>query len=234
MQPSLIKNLVIIAVVSTACFLACSQAFAEDGYRLWLRYDPLPQSTASRYSRLVKSVVVQGNSPTFGAIRSELEQGLRGLLNKNIQAVSGAAGDNTIVVGTPVSSSIIRSFQWGKELANTGAEGFIIRSVRSKTKNVIVIASQGEVGALYGTFHFLRLLQTGQQIDKLNVVQKPSIKLRMLNHWDNLDGTVERGYAGNSIWKWKELPSNIDPRLRDYARTNASIGINGATQTLRF
>jgi alpha-glucuronidase len=51
--------------------------------------------------------------------------------------------------------------------------------------------------------------------------------LRMLDHWDNLDGTVERGYAGRSLWDWQRLPA-IDPRQIDYARANASIGINGA------
>jgi alpha-glucuronidase len=91
-----------------------------------------------------------------------------------------------------------------------------------------VIASSGEVGALYGAFHFLRLLQTRQPINRLDVTQKPRVKIRMLDHWDNLDGSIERGYAGRSLWDWKALPGNVDPRLRDYARANASIGINGS------
>jgi alpha-glucuronidase len=53
----------------------------------------------------------------------------------------------------------------------------------------------------------------------------------MLNHWDNLDGTVERGYAGASIWDWQRLPGFLDPRYRDYARANASLGINGTVVT---
>jgi len=56
----------------------------------------------------------------------------------------------------------------------------------------------------------------------------PRLKLRLLNHWDNLDGSIERGYAGQSIFDWKRLPEGIDPRLTDYARANASLGINGA------
>jgi alpha-glucuronidase len=93
---------------------------------------------------------------------------------------------------------------------------------------VTVIAANTEIGALYGGFHFLRLLQTQQPIDRLDVRQKPRLQLRMLDHWDNLDGTVERGYAGRSLWNWNELPGTVDPRLRDYARANASIGINGS------
>src|SRR4029078_13271361 len=86
-----------------------------------------------------------------------------------------------------------------------------------------------DVGALYGTFHFLRLLQTEQPIYRLLIDQKPALQLRLLNHWDNLDGSIERGYAGKSLWNWEQLPDRIDPRLRDYARANASIGINGST-----
>jgi len=74
----------------------------------------------------------------------------------------------------------------------------------------------------------VRLLQTEQPIDRLQIDQAPRLKLRLLNHWDNLDGTIERGYAGKSLWHWDELPGHVDPRLRDYARANASIGINGA------
>ena len=85
-----------------------------------------------------------------------------------------------------------------------------------------------EVGALYGAFHFLRLIQTLQPIDNLDVSQKPRLQRRLLNHWDNLDGSIERGYAGQSLWDWEALPDRVDRRLRDYARANASLGINGS------
>jgi alpha-glucuronidase len=91
-----------------------------------------------------------------------------------------------------------------------------------------VIASAGELGALYGAFHLLRLLQDGRPLSELDVSEAPRIRRRLLNHWDNLDGTIERGYAGSSLWDWDELPGRVDPRLRDYARANASLGINGA------
>ncbi|MFN2596232.1 MAG: alpha-glucuronidase, partial [Pyrinomonadaceae bacterium] len=91
-----------------------------------------------------------------------------------------------------------------------------------------VIASVGETGALYGAFHFLRLLQTLQPVANLDVSQKPRLQIRVLNHWDNLDGTIERGYAGRSLWDWQALPGKVDPRLRDYARADASVGINGS------
>lgn len=80
---------------------------------------------------------------------------------------------------------------------------------------------------LYGTFYLLRLLQTGKSLAALDVRASPRLQLRMLNHWDNLDGLVERGYAGASLWNWQTLPGYLDPRYTDYARANASLGING-------
>jgi alpha-glucuronidase len=71
-------------------------------------------------------------------------------------------------------------------------------------------------------------MQTLQPLDNLDVSQKPRLKLRVLDHWDNLDGSIERGYAGRSLWNWKALPDTVDQRLRDYARANASVGINGS------
>jgi alpha-glucuronidase len=90
-----------------------------------------------------------------------------------------------------------------------------------------VIAANNDIGVLYGVFHYLRLVQTGQGVDTLNILSTPKVNHRLLNHWDNLDGHVERGYAGASLWDWWKLPDYKDPRYVDYARANASIGING-------
>ena len=88
-----------------------------------------------------------------------------------------------------------------------------------------------EAGVIYGTFQFLRLLQTRQPIEHLALHSSPRVQHRILNHWDNLDGTVERGYAGASLWDWRKLPDFVAPRYTDYARACASIGINGTVLT---
>ena len=116
-------------------------------------------------------------------------------------------------------------------LERAGAEGYVIRSVSIDQKQVTVIAANSDVGVLYGAFHFLRPVQTRQKLDALDIVSKPRTHIRVLNHWDNLDGHVERGYAGQSIWDWHKLPGYLDPRYTDYARACASIGINGAVLT---
>src|SRR5581483_7543882 len=176
---------------------------AEDGYRLWLRYDPLPGSWIDAYRPRVASVVVPGSSATLNAIRAELIEGCTGLFGSPVAAAGIVDRDGAVIVGTPQSSPLIAGLKW--PLAELGPEGFRISSVRLNGRAVTVIAANSEVGALYGAFHFLRLIQTLQPINNLDVSQKPRLMLRMLNHWDNLKGTVERGYARHSLWKWEEL-----------------------------
>ena len=102
-------------------------------------------------------------------------------------------------------------------------DGYSIKSNNQK----IIISAGSDVGLLYGSYCLLRLQQTGADLTTLNIEELPSYDIRILNHWDNLDGTIERGYAGYSLWKWDELPNTLSPRYKEYARANASIGING-------
>ncbi|WP_073295612.1 alpha-glucuronidase [Chryseobacterium polytrichastri] len=101
-------------------------------------------------------------------------------------------------------------------------DGYTIKSSLEK----VIISAGKESGLLYGVYHILRLQQTKSDVNHLNITEKPSYDVRILNHWDNLDGSVERGYAGKSLWKWEDLPNTISPRYEEYARANASIGIN--------
>ncbi len=111
-------------------------------------------------------------------------------------------------------------------LKDLGDEGYLLRSVRQQGRRITVVAANSDRGVLYGSFALLAQLQGGGRIDTLDISSAPRVQLRMLNHWDNLDGRVERGYAGASLWDWWRLPDVTDPRYRDYARANASLGIN--------
>jgi alpha-glucuronidase len=203
-------------------------AIADDGYRLWLRYDRLPAAVLDADRPRLASVVVPGGSATLDAVRAELVDGLSGSLGRPVPVGGDVDRDGAVIVGTSKSSPLIAGLGWGQRLTELGPEGFWIRSVQLGGHPVTVIASDGEKGALYGAFHFLRLVQTLQPLDKLDVSQQPRLHLRVLDHWDNLDGTIERGYAGRSLWDWKALPGAPGSRLRDYARANASVGINGS------
>lgn len=94
------------------------------------------------------------------------------------------------------------------------------------TGSGLQILAQQDRGLLYGAYHLLRLQGEGKDLRGIDLTEIPAFDIRILNHWDNLDGTIERGYAGRSLWKWLELPTQISPRYAAYARANASIGIN--------
>ena len=102
-------------------------------------------------------------------------------------------------------------------------EGFRIRHEDNK----ITLTSPTETGLLYAAYHLLRMQETGQNVVEAQTTENPAYNLRILNHWDNMDRTVERGYAGQSLCKWEELPNTLSDRYKEYARANASIGING-------
>lgn len=92
----------------------------------------------------------------------------------------------------------------------------------------ITISSASAQGLLYGTYDLLRRKNLGEDIYKLSVEESPAYMIRALNHWDNPDGSVERGYAGNSLWDWKQLPDGDKDRYEKYARACASLGINAS------
>lgn len=110
-----------------------------------------------------------------------------------------------------------------REHYGLGDEGYTIRSAG----NDIILESSAEKGLLYAAYHLLRLQAEENDCKNLNISESPLYEYRILNHWDNLDGTIERGYAGHSLWKWDELPVKISSSYEMYARANASIGING-------
>jgi alpha-glucuronidase len=196
----------------------------ETGYSLWLRYVKVSDNQKlQEYRSALRQIVVPKSTETFSVLRDELKIALQGLLDTNI-VFSDAIGAGAIVAGTPNSSQAIASL--GLELPDN-EEGFVIKTALINDRKVTVIASKSEIGALYGTYYFLRILQTEQPVNNLDIKNSPKIQLRVLNHWDNLNGSVTRGYAGKSIWNWDELPGEVDPRYIDYARANASVGING-------
>lgn len=171
---------------------------AEDGSSLWLRY----QSTGAK-----ADIKCEKQSPTLNIAVSELQKFWEG--------------------GMPVMLEIRKDKEWRK----LGKEGYTIRTSGSGEGNRITIASYGEQGILYGAYHLLRLQAAGQlsssaDLKELNIAECPQNEIRILNHWDNLNGTIERGYAGHSLWKWEELPDVVSSRYEAYARANASIGIN--------
>lgn len=165
-----------------------SYLLAEDGSRLWLRYQP-----SANNKQEIKAVSKQSGSTITLAI-NELNQNWTG---EKIELILDKKQKHL-------------------------KDGYQIKSNGAK----ISITSAQDAGLLYGAYHLLRLQATKSNLTNINITEIPSYDIRILNHWDNLDGTIERGYAGYSLWKWDQLPTTLSPRYEEYARANASIGIN--------
>ena len=222
----------IFTVSAIILFLITSlRTSAEDGYRLWLRYDLVPDvKLRTEYSAAIAQVVLANKSDILDAAANELRLALVGLTGKQPVVTNVLSKSGSVILGTQ-SSSLIAALNVNDKLMALGEEGFYIFSTTIDGKKCIVIAANEDAGVLYGAFHFISMLQTSQNIKNLSLQKAPKIKHRILNHWDNLDRTVERGYAGFSLWDWHKLPDYLDPRYVDYARANASIGINGSVLT---
>lgn len=196
----------------------------EDGYDLWLRYKKIDNADLLQaYRHAIQHILVDGESPTLQVALAELQRALPALLDQDIPLSTNPHPSGTLVCRIIDSDSPLTN----EEIDLIGNEGYAILS----DENGIAILGNTDIGILYGVFHFLRHLQMHQPLDELHIVSAPKIKLRMLNHWDNLDRTIERGYAGFSLWDWHKLPHYIEPRYQDYARANASIGINAVSLT---
>lgn len=150
--------------------------------------------------------------------------------------LSGGDNDNQAVITVPKSKSPTVAIaaeelnkSWhGEPLRleikrdkHLGNEGFRVY----RDKKGLVLSANNDLGLLYGSYALLRDNAAGKAIALRE--ETPAYNVRVLNHWDNLDGTIERGYSGHSIWNWDELPDVVSPRYREYARANASVGING-------
>jgi alpha-glucuronidase len=210
-------------------------ASAEDGYRLWLRYQPVAdERRLAEYRSGLTEIVAGPGSPALDAAKGELALGLSGLLGRPCRiapATSTAAASGAVLAGTPRQSPAIAALGLADDLAKAGADGFVVRRMSVAGNSLTVVVANRDVGVLHGAFALLRHLQTHRPLADLDILGIPRLPLRMLDHWDNLDRTVERGYAGASIWDWQKLPGIVSPQIEDYARANASIGINAVALT---
>lgn len=221
------KNL-LPTLIFIACTLVAQIVVAEDGYEMWLRYEPVADSTKlKRYQQQLGQIVVEGKSPALSAAQAELERGLSGLLGRTIKVDDELARKGSLVLGTPTNSPLIASLKLEDRLAALGPEGFLIEQSKVNKRDAVIVAANSDLGVLYGAFHLLRLIQTGEDLGNISLISAPRVQHRVVNHWDNLNRLVERGYGGLSLWEWGSLPDYKNPRYTDYARINASLGING-------
>ncbi len=219
---TLFMLLVVLSSLIGRVAIAQDKFSGEDGYRLWLKYD-LIEDNAQRqqYSHTLQSLFIAPQSDTTRIIQHELKIASHGLLSQPIKPAANAKQASLLMLKS--DSPELKQFKIHHDLNKLGQEGYLLHS----TADQMLIIANSDIGLLYGTFDLLRRIQTGQSLNKLDHIEIPKIQLRMLNHWDDLDRHTERGYAGESIFDWHKLPDYKEQRYYDYARANASIGING-------
>lgn len=206
---------------SLILFLFLGLVAAENGLNAWLRYAPLPQ--ASSYNSNLPSSIVSLNatetSPVYTA-GIELQRGIQGIFGKSVQiSHQSSNASSTIVVGTVD--------EYAKTGGNSGSvpeldeDGFWLNTQGDNVQ----ILGQNERGALYGAFEYLSMLAQGN-FSRLAYAANPNAPIRWVNEWDNLDGSIERGYGGPSIFFENGLVVKNLTRASEYARLLASIRVN--------
>ncbi|MCF4101090.1 alpha-glucuronidase [Gillisia sp. M10.2A] len=222
-----LKNIFLTLLIGCFPFIM----FSGNGYDLWLRYDKITDVHLKQsYLNNLSSVYKFGASPSLDVATKELVTGFHGFFEAQISKAAKIE-KNAIVLGTKENLpqellSILNS-----DFEKINEEGYILKKVTYQGKKITIITAKTDVGIVYGTFRLLKEIQLHHEISALDIQDSPKIQKRVLNHWDNLDRTVERGYAGFSIWDWHHLPDLIKTEYIDYARANASIGINGTVLT---
>jgi len=205
--------------------LAVRAVRAETGYEAWLRYTELDRVTQARYRSLPATVVGLGNSPVIASAQHELVRGVRGMLGRALREGSELAREPAIVLATfDELHQIAPELQPPQGLRD---DGFWLGWRRVRGVECMMVAARNERGVLYGAFSLLSRIARGESMVALNVVQQPYTPIRWIDQWDNLNGTIERGYGGSSIFFTHGEVRDDLSRVNDYARLLASVGING-------
>ncbi len=203
------------------CLVACP-APGETGYDAWLRYAPLDASLVeARLRAFPAAITVLGDSPILSNARDEMIRGVRGMMGRTLRIEPAVPKERAILLGT---LDRVRALNLGASLpSHLPEDGFLIQSGPLH----VIVAGANERAVLYGAFALLRSLALGEPFE--SGVRAPYAPLRWINSWDNLDGTIERGYGGRSIF-WEDGHARADlSRVRDYARMLASLGINACS-----
>ena len=218
------RTIVFCGLLSASCLLA------ETGRDAWLRYQALDESAARPYRQaLPAALVAMGDAPQIASARQEILRGIGGMLGRTLRVEAGLPRENAIVIGT--LDSLRRQAPALVSDGNLAEDAFRLRTVAAGGFRYTVISAANPRGALYGAFALLRKIALHEPIADLDETQTPYAPVRWVNEWDNLDGSIERGYGGRSIF-WENGAARADlSRAGEYARLLASVGINACSVT---
>jgi alpha-glucuronidase len=202
-----------------------SPLIAETGYDAWLRYPPIDAAAQKRYNALPANAVALGDSVVIKTAQAELVRGVRGMLGRTLRVEANLPKESAIILGTFAALSPL--LPAGGLTTSLREDGFLLKAVAVNGFPCLLIAAPNDRGVLYGVFALLSKIARNETVAGLNEVQQPYAPIRWVNQWDNLDGSIERGYAGRSIFFENGSVRADLKRAADYARLLASVGING-------
>lgn len=192
----------------------------------WLEYDKLSEDKKRYYTDWVRVI---WTPEELTSVRTSIEE-LRYFINASFGLEPEISKTENsykkyVLIGT--LGKIVDFIEEAREWENLlGEEGFIIKNIKDEAKDFILVTGKTSTSLLYGVFELIKLIRLGERVEGLDLISNPKARFRMINHWDNLDGSIERGYAGNSIF-FKDYQILHTERIKDYARLLSSIGING-------
>ncbi|MFW6007478.1 MAG: alpha-glucuronidase family glycosyl hydrolase [Halanaerobiales bacterium] len=202
-------------------------------YKCWLQYRKIKDvELLEKIKKWSNKVIILGNRDSvMESAVEEIKTGLDSLIGvqpvvENITRTKVNFPQSSIILGSIKTSHFISENISKERKNNLKKEGYIIKNLKKDDKDYIIITGNNSTGILYGVFEFLKFLTTGKELENINFLDNPASPLRIINHWDNLDGSIERGYAGNSIFYNENKLKTDKARIMDYARLLASIGIN--------
>jgi alpha-glucuronidase len=206
------------------CLLACC-ASAESGADVWLRYARLDPEVAGRYASFPATLVTLDDSSVLKSAQTELLRGIRGMLGRTLRIQAQAPMEPAVFIGT--SDQVRKLDPSFKTHDDLQGDAYALTTTDIKGRSALVVTGATDRAVLYGVFGLLRKIAQGEGVATVNEVQRPSAPVRWVNQWDNLDGSIERGYAGQSIFFDNRNVRADLTRAAEYARLLASVGING-------
>lgn len=194
-------------------------------YRGWLQYHKIDnESLGKEYRLLLSKIGATAESPIIHSAIQEITVGVKSMLDMTPTVDFNSLENASLILGT-YESIDIEDYNFSPDLfEGINDEGYVIKT--DIKNNQLLVLGKKDKGVLYAVYHLLRLLETRTSIASLDVVDAPKNQFRMMNQWDNMDGTVERGYSGNSIFYNGNDFTADSERVKDYARLLSSTGIN--------
>ncbi|PNR95181.1 MULTISPECIES: alpha-glucuronidase family glycosyl hydrolase [Petrotoga] len=169
-------------------------------YQCWLNYQRLETpSLYDQYKEYFKNIVISIDGYIIDSIKNELYYSIKKFFNIEAIITNKPIKRTFTIISELEGGSFFNNTIKEEEYTSLNEEGFLIKKVENSTKKFILIAAKSDRGLLYGTYKLIQNIQMGKTLDQLKLLENPYVPLRIINHWDNLEGTIERGYAGKSF-----------------------------------